>query len=127
MGSFFHKAAIVTSDHPSSIEKAHRAAVDRFGCLVSVVVLSPVNGWRSFLIGPSGSKEGWAEQEAHVEMLRQYLHWVTRYNGGSGQWVDALVVQYGPDVVGNDMRPKVVAWIEDDGAANRPEDHIAKG
>lgn len=70
MGTVIHDAMIVTSFDLETLGKAHRVAIDTFDG-VSVITPSPVNGYWSFLVASSGSKEGWAECTHHAERMLQ--------------------------------------------------------
>ena len=64
MGYIRHHAIVVTSWDENAINTAHEKADELFGEAVSDVVQSQWNGYRSFLIPPDGSNEGWTESDA---------------------------------------------------------------
>jgi hypothetical protein len=98
MGYMRHHAIIV-SDHgygdhiEGALDKARQ-----LGCAVSELVASPVNGLRSFLVAPDGSKEGWAESDLGDERRALFVEYLLAqsYEDGSSplSWVE---VQYGDD------------------------------
>ncbi|MGI9410256.1 MAG: hypothetical protein ACR2OV_09295, partial [Hyphomicrobiaceae bacterium] len=65
---------------------------------VSEVLRSIVNGYRTFLIPPDGSKEGWAESEEEDERRNSFVAWLEAqcYEDGSSPlaWAE---VQYGDE------------------------------
>jgi hypothetical protein len=99
MGYMRHHAIIV-SDHGygEHIEDAHREAILAFGSLVSPILPKTINGVRTFLVGPDGSKEGWEPSNTGDKNRDFFTSWLSnqRYEDGSGplSWVE---VQYGDE------------------------------
>lgn len=62
MGYMRHHAIIVTSCDEASIKAAHNLA-RRWQANPSSITKETTNGYRSFLIPPDGSKEGWDESQ----------------------------------------------------------------
>ena len=62
MGYIKHHAIVVTCWNDKHIEQAHALAVEN-ELRPTEITPSAVNGQRSFLIPPDGSKEGWEESD----------------------------------------------------------------
>lgn len=96
MGYMVHHAIVVTSSITELIEEAQREAFRIFGTLVTPIVESNVNGYRSFLVAPDGSKEGWDESDLGDRRRSRFVAWLRSkyYSDGSSslKWVE---VQYG--------------------------------
>lgn len=97
MGHMRHHAIIVSAFQGERIEAAHARAVE-LGMSVTSITDVVTNGYRSFLIGPDGSKEGWGtsdEGDLKRASMVEYLD-AQRHDDDSSsiQWV---VVQYGDD------------------------------
>jgi hypothetical protein len=83
MADMVHNAIVVTSRSDEHIKKARTKAVE-IGLPVSEIIVGLVNGYFSFLVGPDGSKEGWADsikgdtarQRFIAEIAGLYLEWV---------------------------------------------------
>jgi len=97
MGYIAHNAIVVTSWNSDSIE-----AAACFARNLGMTVLGPsaeaVNGYRSILVCPDGSKEGWQPSDEGDERragLREWMH-SQAYSDGSSplEWVE---VRYGSD------------------------------
>lgn len=98
MGYIRHHAIIVTGgDWNDEIKKAHEFAM-KLGCTVTEIVLSPVNGYRTFCVVPDGSKEGWSESDSGDGRRDAFVAYCegTRYGDGSGP-LDWAEVQYGDE------------------------------
>ena len=104
MGYMCHHAIVVTSWNESMIRKARRKA-GALGMTCSPVGPPTTNMYRSFLIAPDGSKEGWGDSDRGDERRAKMVQWMNAqaYDDGSSAlaWV---VVQYGDD----DMETKVI-------------------
>lgn len=103
MGYFAHDALIVTSFWDDDIEAARDAAVDEFGEQVTPITPAAVNGYRSFLVPPDGSKEGW-EASRDGDEKRDRLIAKLRKIGG----VSFVAVCFGGDF-GAERRAEVTA------------------
>lgn len=103
MGYMRHHAIIVTSSLPDRemgadyIDLAHAKAVE-LGMSVTSVTDEVTNGYRSFLIAPDGSKEGWGESDAGDSRRAAMIEYLDsqRYDDGSSP-LDWVVVQFGDD------------------------------
>lgn len=101
MGYMRHHAIIVTGSGyeaaTAALSAIHEFA-QRDGGLVSPIMKSHVNGYRSFVLFPDGSKEGWNESDHGDEHRAALIAFMDtfRYSDGSGPlaWVE---VQYGDD------------------------------
>ncbi len=100
MGYMRHHVIIVTGiDIDDRTERAHKIARDIFP-VVSSILKSQMNGYKSFFIPPDGSKEGWEEsdegdkrRDRFIEQLKKHL----AYEGGEGFKVTWCEVQYYDD------------------------------
>lgn len=61
MGYIRHHSIVVTSWDDVKFNKIYIKARSIFGSLVSDIIQSNINGYKSFFIAPDGSKEGWEE------------------------------------------------------------------
>lgn len=100
MGYMRHHAIIVTSWDEALLKTAHSEALNVFGDgAVSPLLAEGVNGDRTFLVGPDGSKEGWPESDQGDTRRARFVDWLraqTDDEDGSSTlcWVE---VQYGDD------------------------------
>jgi ABC-type sugar transport system substrate-binding protein len=111
MGYVKHDAIIVTSWKHEAVEQAVAKAKE-YGLDVLEQGSEVVNGYRTLLICPDGSKEGWEtsnEFDAKREKYIEYLNSV-RYEDGSSclEWV---AIAYGSD----DQEAAITdhAWVDD--------------
>ena len=97
MGYMRHHAIVVTS-YDDKIEAAHAIAHQMFDDMVSPVVNSHTNGYRSFFIAPDGSKEGRGESNDGDARREAFKAWLDqqRYDDHS-TWLRWVEVQYGDD------------------------------
>lgn len=104
MGYMVHHAIIVTSGS-GVIDAVHAEAVRVFGEQVTPILPSTINEYRSFLIGPDGSKAGWGESDAGDARRERFIEYLDSlcHSDGSGP-VDWAEVQYGDE----DRRQRVV-------------------
>jgi hypothetical protein len=99
MGYMRHHAIVVSSWDDAAIQRAHEKARKLFQAeQVTEVLPAVVNGYRSFLVGPDGSKEGWEASDAGDEARKLFTTWLNtqRYEdlSTSLRWVE---VQYADD------------------------------
>lgn len=80
MGYMCHHAIVVTASDDDLIAAAHAKAIN-LGMSVSPITNVVTNGYRSFLVAPDGSNEGWGtsdcgdgQRDAFVSYLRD-LAW----------------------------------------------------
>lgn len=109
MGIVKHEAIIVTSWNESIIAEAHDKAAVMFGGLVSPLMMSSVNSYRTFLISPGGSKIGWEDAIEHDAKVEKYCKWLDglAYDDGSTA-IKSVRVRYGEMDRGE--YPEVVSW-----------------
>lgn len=97
MGYMRHHAIIVTSWNEKAIEQAHQRARDLFPFVTEITPPS-INNYRTFLVPPDGSKEGWDESDAGNTRRALFIEWLDaqRHDDNSTplRWVE---VQYGDD------------------------------
>jgi hypothetical protein len=107
MGYTRHNAIIVSASYGQRVTEgehwaviAHSKAVELFGDIAAVTEVTPttMNNYRSFLVAPDGSKEGWdlsdsgdAARDAFVTWLREQA-----YDDGSSP-LDWVEVQFADD------------------------------
>jgi hypothetical protein len=97
MGYMCHHAIVVTSWNVELMVQAHAKAIE-LGMSVSGITNEVSNGYRSFLVTPDGSKEGWAESDRGDDRRDALIKWLDgqRYEDNSTalKWV---VVQFGDE------------------------------
>lgn len=77
MSDVVHRCVVVTSWDAVTIVRAREVAVSTFGeAGVTPLLRASTNGYASFFVGPSGSKEGWEEDEAWAEKLAAFVSWL---------------------------------------------------
>lgn len=94
MGYILHHAIVVVGWDDEKIAKAHETARRIMGDLVSDVIPSRINGYRSFYIAPDGSKEGWDESETGDEQRARYIKWLA---DNPKLYLDWMELQFGGD------------------------------
>lgn len=93
MGYIRHHAIVVTG-FDECLDRAHKGAVKILGSLVSEIIKSRMNGYRSFFVAPDGSKEGWNDSEVGDSQRDDFILWL---KGQKEMWVCWTEVQYGDD------------------------------
>ncbi len=97
MGYIAHNAIIVTGYDPKCVEAARQKAVEVFDARqVSGIVTGVVNSYDSFLVGPDGSKEGWADSHQGDERRAAFLAWL-RAEWKAGNCLEWVELRYGGD------------------------------
>ncbi len=98
MGYIRHDAIIVTSNFDDHLEMA-RDKAEKLGLICTLMAKSGVNGYRSFLIAPDGSKEGWDSSDGGDAARSEWIEWAKRgdCDDSSGIWVDWVHVSFGGD------------------------------
>lgn len=95
MGYMCHHAIVLTSWKEEAIDEARHAALMLFPHrLVSPVLDSVANGYKTFLIAPDGSKEGWEPSNLGDCNRFAFVEWLRGNHVGCIKWVE---VQYGDD------------------------------
>lgn len=112
MSNIQHNAIVITSwnEHAIDDAKAHCHSL----ALFTIGPTPPcVNGFRTLLVPPRGSKSGWEDAEAHDvqrEKLRDWLRGYRTENGGAPfEWVE---VAYGD--TDDERPPRVTHWATDE-------------
>jgi hypothetical protein len=97
MGYMRHHAIAVTSFDEETISKIYSKAEELFP-VISPIMNSSINGYKTFFVPPDGSKEGWKEsafgdkaREAFITLLRAEI-----YEDGS-PCLDWFEAQYGDE------------------------------
>ena len=93
MGHVVHHAIVITSWDEAKVVAARDEAV-RLGCSTTLIVVSSVNGYHSFMVGPDGSKLGWAESDEGDTRRSAMIEWLRRRTQDSIEWCE---VRYGAD------------------------------
>ncbi len=92
MGYIAHHAIVVTCWSEEKIKAAHDKAT-KLHCLPTPLADEQLNGFRSFLIPPDGSKEGWEESDAGDARRSAFKKWLRAqaYADGSSpfEWFEA--------------------------------------
>lgn len=108
MGWIRHHAIVVTGGEwgNTTISDAHEKARSVFPT-VSGLLPSGVNGFKTFLIPPNGSKKGWPRSGAGDSRRDAYIEWLREqtYEDGSSP-LDWVEVQYG----GTGLGPGIVRY-----------------
>lgn len=97
MGHYVHTTMTVTG-LASATRLAHSAAKS-MGLSCSNIIASPLNGFASFMVGPSGSKTGEPQAAEHLkkltDLVAMLLDQIKR-----GHALDFMVMRFGPDASG---------------------------
>ena len=109
MGYMRHNAIVVTSCNAGAIEAAACRARN-----IGLTVIGPsaelMNGYRSLLVCPDGSKEGWSDSDQGDERRAELRAWMNaqRHEDGSSnlEWVE---IAYGSDDCTADI--EATAWM----------------
>ena len=98
MGYIRHDAIIAASWKKEHIEAA-RAKAEEIGLTCSGIVKSPTNGYKSFMIAPDGSKEGWEASDKGIAMRAEWVAWMRGHDREEEpcMWVDWAHVNFGGD------------------------------
>jgi len=98
MGYIRHDAIIATSWNDKHIAAA-RAKAEEIGLTCSEIVESPINGYKSFMIAPDGSKEGWGDSDKGIAMRAEWVAWMRSHDPEKEpcMWVDWAHVNFGGD------------------------------
>ena len=105
MGYIRHNAIIVTSWNEKAIESAVEKARE-----IGLQILGPsnqaTNGYRSILVCPDGSKEGWEESDQGDQRRAKFRDFL---NGDGSTNLDWVEIAYGSD----DQKASIVdhAWM----------------
>jgi hypothetical protein len=98
MGTIVHQAIIVTSWNEEVILKGYYKARELFGSGLSGIIPARVNGYMSFMIAPSGSKEAWPTNTEHNDACCAFVAWMKAHNtAAAGGRIDWIVTAYGGD------------------------------
>jgi len=98
MGYIRHNAIIVTSFDEDAIRKALKKACEIFDRPISSLIGGEKNSYRSFLIPPDGSKEGWDCSDRNDGQRREYLNWLSQQGFDDGSTIlDWVEVKYGDE------------------------------
>lgn len=111
MGYVSHHAIVVTATEHDDAATARFKALE-LGCTVSPVVLSPMNGYASFMVAPDGSKEGWSQSDDGDASRLAFVRWL-RGASEYGFCLDWIEVQFGGDG-GYDGRTAILSHQHDD-------------
>lgn len=122
MGYKRHHAILVTTWDKEKATLAHQKAQEIFGDLVSELSKPVTNSFRSFVVFPDGSNEGWETSDKGDENRANFKTWLDQqaYEDGSTSydWI-WFEIQYGDD----DDENKVIA---DSGEARRRRHRVKR-
>jgi len=98
MGYNRHDAVLVTTlfmseQAQAQIDEFRESMPENFRHLLVGPVMSPVNGWITFVLLPDGSKEGWTDSDIGDDLRSRFIALM-------GEWVpntSAVEVTYGSD------------------------------
>jgi hypothetical protein len=101
MGHMRHHAIIVTSGEEDLLRVAH-AKASELGMTVTPITARVMNRYRSFLVAPDGSKEGWEDSNAGDARRAELVGWLAKprylhYPSGLLVELDWVEVQFGDD------------------------------
>lgn len=97
MGYMCHHAIVLTSWSTNHLNEAHNKATD-LGMSVTPITAEGTNGYRSFLVAPDGSKEGWDESDLGDTRRTELIEWLeSQRTEDSGTYVDWVEVQFGDE------------------------------
>lgn len=97
MGYHRHHAIIVTSWDDKAINAAHEKAIEIFERPITEITEPVMNGFKSFLIAPDGSKEWWGTSDEYDEKRKEYMQWAQKAWYELNLWIDAVEVCFGGD------------------------------
>lgn len=100
MGYVRHNAIVVTSYDESLLNAAAQKAHD-LGMIFMGPSAEGVNCYRSLLVCPDGSKEGWHDSDDGDERRKAFREWLDnrRFSDGSSclEWVEVAYGNDGPE------------------------------
>lgn len=79
MGIQTNYAIVIGHWDNSAIQAAYEKAVEMFGDLVSPIIKSVANGYKSFYIAPDASKRGWPIATRFDEIRQSYIEYLMEY------------------------------------------------
>jgi len=99
MGYMRHHAIVVTSWNEEALNDAHKKAGSIFGPeQVTNILPDIMNGYRSFMIGPDGSKERWKESDIGDKRRDEFIDYCESVRlEDRSTYLDWVEVQYGDD------------------------------
>lgn len=100
MGYERNHAIVVTSWKKEALISAHAKALALFKGIAPVTEITDeiINGVRSFLVAPDGSKEGWPQSDAGDTARALFIGWLKEQAYEDGSTCLAFVeVQFGDD------------------------------
>lgn len=98
MGIVQHDAIVVVSWNDVDLDRAWNKAKE-LELPTSSIVVSPLNGYRSFLIAPDGSQRGWEDDVMYEQRRAVYVTWLlmNSYPDGSAS-VDFVTLKWGEEM-----------------------------
>lgn len=101
MGYIVHHAIVVTFWDDKILRDTWREAKRIFSntnCSVTNITTTAVNGYRSYMIAPDGSKYGWDDSVNGMKARTQFIEYLNNYEPYPPSWA---LIQYG-DEYGHD-------------------------
>lgn len=96
MSTIIHDAIVVSSFSEDDIGEAAKHA-HQLGLIVSTVMPGVVNGWRTFMIAPDGSGEGWQESIDFDVRRAKWIDWAVDAITTERLALDFVHVRFGMD------------------------------
>ena len=97
MGYIRHHAIIITYNEDAlsynNMEIPIVKIKEYFGQHNVAVVCSGINSYKTIIIGPDGSKEGWPKSDEGDHRREEFLEWFVKWS----KWCDVIEVCYGGD------------------------------
>lgn len=94
MGYIKHNAIIATSWHDESLE-SFAALAESSGAQVLGPSDAIMNGFRTVVVCPDGSKEGWEDSDKGDEQREKLVNWLKQ--PGPADYIEWVEVAYGAD------------------------------
>jgi len=119
MGYMRHNAIVVTSWNTGAIEAAACRARN-----IGLTVIGPsvelINGYRTILVCPDGSKDGWKESDQGDKRRADFRDWMRaqQYEDGSSN-LELVEVAYGSD--DRTAEIEATAWMTPNDEAHRKD------
>lgn len=99
MGYMRAHAVVVTGSREEDVIAAHQKAGNLFPDVAPVTPITPaaVNGSRSFMVAPDGSKEGWTESNIGDQRRKDFIAWLRHMQRSGTLSLNWVEVQFGDD------------------------------
>jgi len=85
MGFFNHQAIIVICSNGELAKEVHKKAVEMYPYTTELLV-TKVNAYYSFMLGPDGSKEGWKDSNEGEKLREEFVEYLKHMNIVLNKW-----------------------------------------